>query len=139
MAAILVIDDNTQMRQMMSRILAAAGHTVAQATDGDDGVRQFRERPADVVVSDILMPQKEGIETIKELRALDPTLWIVATSGGGATGNMMFLDFAKALGADVAVAKPFRAEQLLAAVDARMSHPSFALREKGAGRSLDGG
>jgi len=133
MAAILVIDDNSQMRLLMRRILAAAGHSVVEAVDGDQGVAKFREQPFEIVVSDILMPNKEGIETIKELRALAPTLWIVASSGGGAHGNMMFLDFAKALGADVALPKPFRADELVAAIEARKQHPSFVLRETSPG------
>lgn len=137
MAAILVIDDNPQMRLMMRRVLAAAGHAVVEAADGDQGLAQFRAQPFEIVVSDILMPNKEGIETIKELRALAPTLWIVATSGGGAHGNMMFLDFAKALGADMALPKPFRAEALIAAVEARRQHPSFVLKDPAAAHKTD--
>jgi DNA-binding response OmpR family regulator len=137
MAAILVIDDNAQLRLLMRRILAGAGHAVVEAADGDQGLAQFRVQPFEIVVSDILMPNKEGIETIKELRALAPTLWIVATSGGGPNGNMMFLDFAKALGADMALPKPFRADELIAAIDARKQHPSFGLMENSAPRRAD--
>ena len=138
MTDILVIDDNPQMRLLMRRMLTAAGHAVVEAADGHEGVTQFQTRPFEVVISDILMPRKEGIETIKELRALAPTLWIIATSGGGANGNMMFLDFAKALGADIAVPKPFRADQLIAAIEARKQHPSYGLRENASGRTVDG-
>jgi len=138
MAAILVIDDNAQMRLMIRRILAVAGHAVVEAADGDEGIEQFRARPFDIVISDILMPRKEGIETIRELRSFAPTVWIVATSGGGANRNMMFLDFAKALGADMALPKPFRAEELIAAIEARKQHPSFGLKGEAAGRTADG-
>jgi DNA-binding response OmpR family regulator len=62
------------------------------------------------------MPEKDGIETIKELRRIAPTVWIIAISGGGSARDMVFLDFAKALGADFALAKPLRADELIAAV-----------------------
>jgi DNA-binding response OmpR family regulator len=116
MAKILVIDDEDRLRRMVRRILVGAGHDVIEAADGGEGMQRFASENPDVVISDILMPQKEGIETIKELRRQSATVWIVAMSGGGTSHNMMFLDFAKALGADAALAKPFRAEALLAAV-----------------------
>jgi len=117
MAKILVIDDEDRLRRMVRRILVGAGHEVIEAADGDEGVLRFTAENPEIVISDILMPQKEGIETIKELRRMSATVWIVVMSGGGTSHNMMFLDFAKALGADTALAKPFRAEALLAAVE----------------------
>ena len=129
MAKILVIDDEDRLRRMVRRILVGAGHEVIEAADGEAGLRRFAEENPEIVVSDILMPQKEGIETITELRRMNATVWIVAMSGGGTSHNLMFLDFAKALGADAALAKPFRAEALLAAVE----HPGAAARTRAAG------
>jgi len=119
MAKILVIDDEDRLRRMMRRILAAAGHDVIEAGNGAEGLKQFAAVNPDIVITDILMPEKEGIETIKDLRRANGAVWIIAISGGGSSQNMMFLDFAKALGADTALAKPFRAEELIAAVDRR--------------------
>jgi len=119
MAKILVIDDEDRLRRMIRRVLAGAGHEVIEAGNGDEGLRQFAIEKPDTVVTDILMPQKEGIETIKDLRRMNAAVWIVAISGGGSSHNMMFLDFAKSLGADAALAKPFRADELLAAVERR--------------------
>jgi DNA-binding response OmpR family regulator len=123
MARILVIDDEDRMRRLVSRILTKAGHVVIEAKNGREGVVQFdAHRPA-VVISDILMPEQEGIETIKELRRKAPAVWIIAMSGGGTSHNMKFLEFAKALGADSALAKPFRADELIEAVAAHEAFP----------------
>jgi DNA-binding response OmpR family regulator len=116
MARILLIDDERAMRAMVRRILESVEHEVIEAADGQEGLTQFTIHRPHVVITDILMPKKEGIETIKELRRIAPTVWIIAISGGGAAHDMLFLNFAKALGADFALAKPFRAEELIAAV-----------------------
>jgi DNA-binding response OmpR family regulator len=111
---ILIIDDDPQMRRLIDRILTTAGHEVVVAENGNAGLRQFRaERPA-LVISDILMPEKEGIETILEMRREAPALPILAISGdtGGA-----FLEIATKLGASRALPKPFRNAELIAAVD----------------------
>ncbi len=122
MAVILVIDDELGMRQMVRRILLSAKHSVVEAKDGVFGLEQFRKHRPAIVITDILMPEMEGIETIKQARALDPSVKVIAISGGGAAHNMKFLDMAKMLGANLVLAKPFRAAELLAAVD-RLSAP----------------
>jgi DNA-binding response OmpR family regulator len=122
MAKILVIDDELQMRRLIGRILASAGHEVIEAADGNHGLKQFIAHRPNVVVTDIFMPDKEGIETIKELRRIAPTVRIVAISGGGAAHDTVFLEYAKALGADFALVKPFRADALTAAVEAGVPH-----------------
>ena len=118
MAKVLVIDDDAAVRRMARRILAADGHEVIEAADGRDGILRFAAERPEIVVTDIIMPGKEGIETIKELRLAAPALWIVAMSGGGVTQTLKYLDFAKTFGADRTLAKPFRADELLAAVAA---------------------
>lgn len=116
MAVILVIDDDEAMRRLMVRTLAGA-HTLLEAQNGQDGLTLLKERHPDVVITDILMPQKEGIETIREIRQIAPKTKIIAVSGGGASHNLMFLDIAKAFGADAALAKPFRPAQLAKIVE----------------------
>lgn len=117
MATILVIDDDPHMRRTMNRILAQAGHTAHEAANGRLGVEVFRAQRPSVVVTDILMPEQEGIETIRTIRREAQETRIIAVSGGGYSHNMLFLEMARQLGADAALAKPFRAAELLEAVN----------------------
>ncbi|EPR43998.1 response regulator receiver protein [Desulfovibrio sp. X2] len=116
MARVLVIDDDAVMRDMMRLYLEQGGFEVVEAGDGMDGVRRYRQRPPDVVIVDIFMPRKDGIETIIDLRGLDPAAHILAISGGGEIGGMEYLSYAKVLGADRVLCKPFRREELISAV-----------------------
>jgi len=120
-AKILIIDDDPSMRRTVSRILARAGHEVIEAPDGLEGVELFRRNHPDIVVTDIVMPKKEGIETILELRRENPLTLILAISGGatllGGSAPLDYLDLAKGLGADAVLAKPFRAPDLLQEID----------------------
>src|SRR5216684_338233 len=113
MAEILVIDDEPQMRRLIARILNGAGHIVHQANNGRDGIGLFhREHPA-LVITDIVMPDMEGIEMIRELHREAPTIPILAISGGGPA---VYLRAATGLGATAALAKPFGAAELLSVV-----------------------
>ena len=114
---ILVIDDERSVRRMVAKMLAADGHEVIAAADGVEGLAVFRrERPA-VVVTDIIMPNQEGMETIMALRHEDPRVRIIAMSGSGTPdGELNYLRMAKLLGADASLEKPFRAEELRAVV-----------------------
>jgi CheY-like chemotaxis protein len=116
MALVLVIDDDPQMRNTLRRILASAGHKVLEASNGRDGIALFQSHAPDVVVTDIIMPEKEGIETIIEMRRLGCGSKILAVSGGGHAGKVDFLTVAKKLGADLVLQKPIRAADLLHAV-----------------------
>ena len=110
---VLVIDDDALVRSTIRRLLERAGFTVFEARHGADGLSLIADQPVDLVITDILMPVKEGIETILELRQNYPTLPIVATSGGDRTGNNEFLEMASKLGADRVLPKPFRSRELL--------------------------
>jgi DNA-binding response OmpR family regulator len=112
MAKILVIDDDDRLRRMIGRALRRGGHEVAEAEDGVAGLRLFHADRPDIIVIDIVMPGKEGIETIGDLRRESLSLPILAMSGGSA-GSEAYLRFAHMLGADVTLAKPFRPEHLL--------------------------
>jgi two-component system, chemotaxis family, chemotaxis protein CheY len=117
MATIMVIDDDGDVREFLRRALETAGHQVIEADDGQRGLSLFRAQPAQVVITDILMPRKEGIETIRDFRRLYPTVKIIGISGGGASGFMDFLQAALAMGADHVLHKPFRAKTLIELVD----------------------
>lgn len=84
MAQILVIEDEQSVRAVVKRMLEAAGHQVAVAVDGDDGLRQFHESPPDLVLCDVFMPNMEGIATLRELRQISRDLPVVVMSGGAA-------------------------------------------------------
>ncbi len=113
---LLVIDDDAMVRATLRDILEEAGFEVIEAADGERGLAAFDRTPVDLVITDILMPGKEGIETIVELRRRHLALPIIAVSGGGATHNLEFLRFAKQLGADRILAKPIGADDLVQAV-----------------------
>jgi CheY-like chemotaxis protein len=116
MQRILVIDDDEQMRALLRDILERAGYEVTEAQHGLEGLRLFRACPADLVVTDLIMPEKEGVETILELRAEFPEVPIIAVSGGGRNGPRDYLEIAARLGARRTVAKPFTRQEILAAV-----------------------
>ena len=117
MAHILVIDDDEAVRWIIRRAMQADGHSVIEATDGSDGLRQFAAAPFDLVITDILMPEREGIETIIELRRANPRLPILAISGGSEiTERDGLLASADLLGATEVLPKPFELAQLRAAV-----------------------
>jgi DNA-binding NtrC family response regulator len=107
MKRILVIDDDTQMREMLRKVLERAGYEVEDAADGKIGTKIHRQEPVDLVVTDLIMPEKEGIETIREFRRDFPQLKIIAISGGGRIGANGYLSMAKTMGAHRIFSKPF--------------------------------
>lgn len=113
MARILIIDDEDLSRNMLSQALTRAGYDVSTACDGTEGIELFRSVLADLIITDILMPGKEGLETIMELRRDFPDVKIIAMSGGGRTGNLNFLDIAERLGAQRTLQKPFHLQDVL--------------------------
>lgn len=115
---ILLIDDNDLFREVTRLMLESGGHEVIEARDGREGLALFRQHPVDAVVTDIIMPQDEGIVTIRNIRALDRTVRIVAMSGSG-NPDVDFLKIAAKLGANSALAKPFEKEELLSHVEGR--------------------
>jgi DNA-binding response OmpR family regulator len=114
MADVLIIDDDAHIRRLISRILRGAGHTVREATDGRSGLDLFTEAVPALVITDLVMPDKEGIETIREIHAQNASIPILAISGGGTS---IFLRAATGLGASASLEKPFGAGELLAVVE----------------------
>lgn len=113
MTRVLVIDDNDDLRRALQLFLEEAGFEVAAAPNGLRGLQMQRENPACVVVTDLFMPEKEGIETIVELRRQFPDTRIVAMSGGGTDVGGDYLSVARAVGAEKALRKPFDMQDLV--------------------------
>jgi CheY-like chemotaxis protein len=117
MKRILVIDDEMHIRQMLRQTLERAGFEVVDAPDGKEGLRLYHEFPADLVIIDIIMPVKEGVETIFELRRDFPDVKIIAISGGGFNINSQrCLSYVKTLGVSHRLTKPFHRNELLEAI-----------------------
>ena len=118
MPSILVIDDDPNVRDILQRMLGRAGYDVTTAINGKEGIRLFRAEGADVVITDIVMPEKEGLETIRELLEEFPDIKIIVMSGGGGLGEpSSYLSIAKMLGARLSFRKPIPRAELLAAVN----------------------
>lgn len=109
---ILLIDDEAPFRSVIKQVLQNAGYDVVEAADGAEGIRYFHEKPADMIITDIIMPEKEGIETIIELKQAYPGVKLIAMSGGGWYGTDIDFDMAKKLGAHT-LDKPFALQELL--------------------------
>ena len=119
---ILVIDDEDLVRRTVTKILRSDGHEVVCAANGMAGMSLFRAERPDVVITDIIMPEQEGIETILSIRREHPGVRIIVISGGGQIGDTEVLKMARLLGADEVIAKPFRAKDLLSRVHGSAVH-----------------
>jgi DNA-binding NtrC family response regulator len=118
MPRLLLVDDDEMVRNTLRTALRRAGHEVAVARNGREALRRVeRDDAYDLVITDILMPEMEGIETILALKRLDPGSKVIAISGGGRTGNVEFLKMAQRLGAVATLCKPFGVGQLLTSID----------------------
>ncbi|MBF0500489.1 MAG: response regulator [Candidatus Riflebacteria bacterium] len=113
MKQILVIDDDAQLCFLMKQILESSGFAVIMASDGREGLEILSRQTVDLVITDIFMPEKEGIETITDIRAKFPDLKIVAVSGGGRSGSIEYLSMAQRLGASKTLLKPFSKDELI--------------------------
>ena len=118
MVKILVIDDNDLVRASTRTILESEGYAVDEAGDGDVGIARATSSAPDLILTDIVMPNKEGIEMIRDLRSRGYDGPIIAMSGGGRLDATEVLDLAGKLGADACIAKPFKKAELLAKVKA---------------------
>lgn len=116
MASILLVDDDDEFLAMLSAVLTRAGYQVRVAFDGQRAISTYRNRPVDLVITDLVMPEKEGMELIRELKRLDPEARIIAVSGAGHNALPHYLNIARALGAQRVLAKPFSEREILEAV-----------------------
>jgi DNA-binding NtrC family response regulator len=117
MAKILIIDDDASIRALLMAILDEENHELREANDGRKGLRMFQEEAADLVITDVLMPEKDGVELIMELKEIDPDAKIIAMSGGGRGLDATFnLRMAQDFGAQRLMVKPFSASEALNAI-----------------------
>jgi DNA-binding response OmpR family regulator len=129
MSLILIIDDDHQVRAVITRALERDGYRVIQANDGEEGARMAQEHTPSLVLTDILMPNKEGLQVIRELRMAYPAVPIIAMSGGGSSiGADGILKIARHLGAQHALLKPFSLAELLSVVAATIGQSPPAAR-----------
>ena len=116
MAKILIIEDDPGFRKMLRILLESEGYEVAEAADGVQGIVRFSKAPTDLIITDIFMPEEDGIGVLRHLTKTHPGLKIIIISGGGNRGQIHYLEYAEMLGADRCLAKPFENEVLLEAV-----------------------
>ena len=123
MARILIIDDDDQIRDMLCRMLNQEGYVADDASNGVEGLARFRQQPYDLVLTDLIMPEKEGIEMIIELKSEFPEVKIIAMSGGARMGPEPYLQLADSLGAERCFRKPIPRADLLGAISALVATP----------------
>ncbi len=116
MPRILLIDDDEPFRNMLHKILERAGYEVQPAADGKQALELFRQQQPDLIITDLVMPEKEGLETILELRREAPNAKIIAMSGGARMNPRTSLAMAEKFGARKTLSKPFSHQEILDAV-----------------------
>lgn len=116
MKRVLVVDDDATVRDLLKVILEKEGYAVSVAADGKEAIRFVRGKPVDLIITDIIMPEQEGLKTIFDLRREYRKIKIIAISGGGQYGLKDYLEAAAAFGADRTIAKPFDRKELVKAV-----------------------
>jgi len=115
-ARILVIEDDSDLRQVLKIMLEKEKYRVFEAENGIIGLKAFKKEKFDLVITDIIMPEKEGIETIFELKRINPEVKIIAISGGGRIAAEEYLSMAKNFGVSKVLSKPFKRDHFLASV-----------------------
>jgi len=116
MSSILVVDDDAQALDVMSEMLRLEGHSVTVAENGRRAVEKIQHDSFDLVITDLIMPEKEGLETIADIRKYCGDMPIIAISGGGRVGPADYLETARFIGANMTLAKPFGRQELIKAV-----------------------
>jgi CheY-like chemotaxis protein len=117
MPNILLIDDDNQYRTMLRKTIERNGYEVIEASNGNEGIKLYRKNPTDLIITDLIMPEKDGIETIQELKKDFPDIKIIAISGGGRLGPHDYLHLAKMLGAQRTLTKPIELPVLLKTIE----------------------
>lgn len=121
MQRILIIDDEPHILLMLKKMLERAGYEIDLASNGVEGLQLFNRTPADLVITDIIMPEKEGLETIREMKRYHPGLKIIAMSGGGKISAENYLETAKIFGASRIIEKPFTQQDMVSTVQELLS------------------
>jgi DNA-binding response OmpR family regulator len=117
MAGILIVEDDRDLREMLSSTLVRRKYTVLEASNGKEALNRFKPAIIDLIITDIIMPDEDGLKVIMRLKEIKPDLKIIAISGGGKAGPGNYLNLARALGADEIFPKPFSLQILISRID----------------------
>jgi len=121
MPGVLIVEDEKELREMLKISLLRHKYTVLEAIDGKDAITHFKPSITDLVITDIIMPEEDGLKVIIKFKELKPSIKIIAISGGGKAGPGSYLNLAKALGADAVYSKPFLINDLIARIEELLS------------------
>jgi len=121
MPGILIVEDDKELREMLKIALIRHKYTVLEAADGKEAITHFKPSITDLVITDLIMPDEDGLKVIMRLREIKPSLRVIAISGGGKAGPGSYLNLAKALGADAVFSKPFSVNELIAKIEMLLS------------------
>jgi len=113
MAGILIVEDDKDLREMLKTSLLMRKYTVFEASDGKEALQRFKPAITDIVITDLIMPDEDGLKVIMKIKEIKPLIKIIAISGGGKAGPGNYLNLAKALGADEIFSKPFSVNELI--------------------------
>jgi len=113
MPGVLIVEDDKELREMLKLALLRRNFTVLEAENGKVAIAHFKPLITDVVVTDLIMPDEDGLKVVIKLRELKPSIKIIAISGGGKVGPGSYLNLAKALGADATYSKPFSINEVV--------------------------
>ncbi len=122
MSRILVVDDDPISRQILRAMLEKEGHVISEAEDGVRAINNYDKGEIDLVITDIFMPEKEGVQTVRELMKENPDVKIIAVSGGSSSANYDSLDWVKMFGVKYTFTKPFNSKEIIAAIDELLSN-----------------
>jgi len=117
MPGILIVEDDRDLREMLKTSLSKRKYTVLEASDGKEAILRFKPAITDLVITDLIMPDEDGLKVIMKIRQIKPEIKIIAISGGGKAGPGNYLNIARALGADVVLPKPFSLNDLILKID----------------------
>jgi CheY-like chemotaxis protein len=121
MPGVLIVEDEKELREMLKTSLIRRNFRVLEAANGKDAIIHFKPAITDIVVTDLIMPEEDGLKVIIKLRELKPSIKIIAISGGGKAGPGSYLNLAKALGADAIYSKPFSMNDLIGKIEELLS------------------
>jgi CheY-like chemotaxis protein len=117
MPGVLIVEDDKELREMLKVSLIRRKFTVIEAANGKEAIIHFKPSITDLVVTDLIMPEEDGLKVIIKLRELKPSIKIIAISGGGKAGPGSYLNLAKALGANEVYSKPFSINVLISRIE----------------------
>jgi CheY-like chemotaxis protein len=117
MPGVLIVEDDKELREMLKMSLLRRNYTVLEAENGKAAITHFKPLLTDIVITDLIMPEEDGLKVVIKLRELKPSIKIIAISGGGKVGPGSYLNLAKALGADAIYSKPFSISELIEKIE----------------------